>query len=130
MSMSRDLKPAVETPTKTVDDYLAEAPVNVRAALAKLRKTIKSTAPAAVESISYGVAGFKYKNKPLVYFGYWKAHCSLYGIRSRFVEAHAEELAGYELHKGSIRFTPEQPLSLDLIRKLVRSRVAEIEQSS
>ena len=45
-------KPAAKTThAKTVDDYLAAAPKDKRAALMKLRKTIKAAAPKATEGM-------------------------------------------------------------------------------
>ncbi|TME74786.1 MAG: DUF1801 domain-containing protein [Chloroflexi bacterium] len=65
---------------KTVDDYLAEAPKDKRAALIKLRKAIRAAAPNATEGLGYGMAVFKHPNgKPLVYLAYWKDHCALMG---------------------------------------------------
>lgn len=44
------MKPAAKTThTKTVDSYLAASPKDKRAALMKLRKTIKAAAPKATE---------------------------------------------------------------------------------
>ncbi len=51
-------KPAAKaTHPKPVADYLAAAPNDTRAALMRLRKTIKAAAPKAKESISYGIVG-------------------------------------------------------------------------
>jgi uncharacterized protein YdhG (YjbR/CyaY superfamily) len=128
MAIQTRKKPAAKTgPTKTVDDYLAAAPADKRAALMKLRKTIKAAAPKATEGISYGVVGFKHNGKRLVYFGYAKSHCALYGSTRRFVDAHTAELKAYDLSKGTIRFTPEQPLPDRLVTKMIRARIAEIE---
>ena len=41
---------------KTVAEYLAGAPADKRAALLKLRKTIKGAAPKATESVSYATS--------------------------------------------------------------------------
>ncbi len=120
---------AKTTHTKTVDDYVAAAPKDKRAALMKLRNTIKAAAPKATEGISYGIAMFKHKGKPLVYFGYWKAHCALYGMGSSFIDAHAGELKAYGLSKGTIRFPADKPLPVRLVTKIVKARIAEIEKA-
>jgi uncharacterized protein YdhG (YjbR/CyaY superfamily) len=116
------------TAVKTVDDYLAAAPTDKRAALLKLRKTIKAAAPKASEGISYGIVGFKIRRKPVVYFGYWQAHYALYGMGSRVTAAHAAELKDYVLSKGTIQFPAGKPLPYRLVTKLVKARVAEIEK--
>ena len=116
--------------TKTVDEYLAAAPKDKRAALLKLRKTIKAAAPKATESMSYGIAAFKHSSgKPLIYFGYWKDHCALYGTGRAVIEAHAAELKAYDLSKGTIRFAADKPLPGRLVTKIVKARIAEIERA-
>jgi uncharacterized protein YdhG (YjbR/CyaY superfamily) len=124
-------KPAANTAhTKTVDDYLAAAPKDKRAALMKLRKTIKAAAPQATESMSYGVAAFKHPGgKPIIYFGYWKDHYALYGIGSAFIKTHAAELKAYDVSKGTIRFPLDKPLPHRLVTKIVKARIAEIEKA-
>jgi uncharacterized protein YdhG (YjbR/CyaY superfamily) len=124
-------KPATKTKRpKTVDDYLAAAPKDKRAALMKLRKTIKAAAPKATEGMSYGIVGYKQNGKYLVYFGYWKAHIALYGTGSRFIEAHTAELKPYVQSKGTIQFPAEKALPYGLVTRIVKTRVAEIEKTA
>ena len=108
----------------TIEEYLAPLPADQRKALEKLRATIKSAAPDAAESISYGVPTFKHKGKPLIYFGAAKKHLSVYGPA---VVAHEDELAGFDTSKGTIRFQPGKPLPAALVKKLVKERMMEIE---
>ncbi len=129
MATHTGTKPAAKMDTKTVADYLAAAPKDKRAALKKVRKAIKAAAPKATEGMSYGLLGFKHNGKPLVYLGYAKAHCALYGSTGRFVEAHKAELKAYELSKGTIRFPADHPLPDRLVTKMIRARVAEIESA-
>jgi uncharacterized protein YdhG (YjbR/CyaY superfamily) len=120
---------AKATAAKTVDEYVAAAPPDKRATLTRLRKTIKAAAPKASESLSYGIVGFKLNRKPVVYFGYWKAHYALYGMGSRVTDAHAAELKSYALSKGTIQFPANKPLPYRLVTKMVKARVAEIEKA-
>ena len=120
---------AKTTPAKTVDDYIASAPKDKRAALTKLRKTIKAAAPKATESISYEMAGFKQYGKRVAYFAYWKAHVALYGTSSSFIDAHAAELRPYLVSKGTIQFPADKPLPYGLVTKIVKARIAEIEKA-
>jgi uncharacterized protein YdhG (YjbR/CyaY superfamily) len=130
MATQTTKKPAAKiTPTKTIHDYLAAAPKDKRAALMKLRKTIRAAAPKATEGISYGVVGFKHNGKPLVYFGYAKNHCALYGGGSSFIDAHAAELKAYKLSKGTIRFPADKPLPERLVTKIVNARIAAIDKA-
>jgi uncharacterized protein YdhG (YjbR/CyaY superfamily) len=113
----------------TVDDYLAGVPKDVRAALGKLRKTIKAAAPRATEGISYQVPVFKLDGKPLVGFGAATAHCTLFVMStSAAMRARLAELKNYEVGGGSIRFLPDKPLPAALVTKLVKARIAEVQK--
>jgi uncharacterized protein YdhG (YjbR/CyaY superfamily) len=114
---------------KTVDDYIASAPKGKRATLTKLRQTIKAAAPKATEIVSYGMAGFKQDGKRVAYFAYWKAHTALYGMSRKFIVAHATELKPYVQTKGTLQFPADKPLPYGLVTKIVKARVAEIEQA-
>ena len=113
----------------TVDDYIAAAPKDKRAALTKLRRTIKSAAPKATEIISYGMVGYKQGAKRVAYFAHWKAHIALYGTSSTFIKAHAGELKPYVQTKGTLQFPAGKPLPYGLVTKIVKARVAEIEKA-
>jgi uncharacterized protein YdhG (YjbR/CyaY superfamily) len=121
---------AKAAPAKTVDEYLAAAPSDKRAALTKLRQAIKAAAPKATESISYGIVGYKQNGERIAYFGYWKEHIALYGTSSRFIKAHAAELKPYVQSKGTIQFPWDMPLPVGLVTKIVKARVAEITSGS
>jgi uncharacterized protein YdhG (YjbR/CyaY superfamily) len=109
---------------RTIDEYLAAVSADKRSALESLRKTIRAAAPAAEECISYGVAAFRL-NGMLVGFGATGKHCAFYLMSATTVDAHKEELAGYDTSKGTIRFQPDRPLPASLVRKLVKARIAE-----
>jgi uncharacterized protein YdhG (YjbR/CyaY superfamily) len=112
---------------ENIDEYLASINDDKRAALERLRKTIKSAAPKAEECISYGLAAFRLDGRPLVAFGAALNYCAFYPMSSSTVTAHRKELEGYDTSKGTIRFTVEKPLPASLVRKLVRARIAENE---
>jgi uncharacterized protein YdhG (YjbR/CyaY superfamily) len=109
---------------RTVDEYLAPLSNEKRAALEKLRKTIRSAAPAAEECISYGIPAFRLGGRMLLAFGAAANHCALYA-GALPLEAHKKELEAYDTSKGTIRFQTERPLPATLVRKLVKTRVAE-----
>jgi len=111
---------------KDVDEVLAGLPAGQRAALQRLRETIRSAAPGAVEGFSYGLPAFRLNGRPLVAYGAAKGHCSFFPMSPALIEAHGGELAGYDTAKGTIRFTPEKPLPADLVQRIVRARVEEL----
>jgi uncharacterized protein YdhG (YjbR/CyaY superfamily) len=110
---------------KTIDEYLATLSDEKRAALEKLRKTIKAVAPKAEECISYRLPAFRLHGKMLVAFGATANHCAFYPMSSSTVEAFKDELKGYDTSKGTIRFQADKPLPASLVRKLVKARIAE-----
>jgi uncharacterized protein YdhG (YjbR/CyaY superfamily) len=61
----------------------------------------------------------------LLGFGAAASHCALYLMSATTVAAHQPALAGYDLSKGTIRFSPDKPLPTALVRRLVKARVAE-----
>lgn len=109
---------------KTIDDYLARVSATQRAALEKLRRDIKAAAPAAEECISHDIPGYRLGSRLLVSFGAAKNHCALYP-GAHPIRAHEDELAGYDLAKGTIRFPAEKPLPAGLVKKLVKTRMAQ-----
>ena len=118
------------TKAKTVGAYITAAPKDRRAALTRLRKTIKVAAPKATEAISYGMAGYKHNGKYLIYFAYWKTHVALYGMGSHVLKAFAAELTPYVQSKGTIQLPADEPLPYGLVTKMVKTRIAEIEDAS
>ena len=61
----------------------------------------------------------------LVAFGATANHCAFYLMSSSTVEAHKDELKGYDTSKGTIRFNPDKLPPVALLRKLVKARMAE-----
>jgi uncharacterized protein YdhG (YjbR/CyaY superfamily) len=110
-----------------IDSYIAAAPETARATLNAMRKAIQAAVPDAVESIGYGMPTFKYRGRALAYLGAWKGHCALYGMA---LDPHREALAAYVVEKGTIRFPHGTPLPEALVRRLLESRVAEIEAAA
>jgi uncharacterized protein YdhG (YjbR/CyaY superfamily) len=115
---------AVSAKPQTIDEYLAPLSAEKRAALEKLRKAIKSAAPGAEECISYQIPGFRLGGRLLVSFGAAANHCAFYP-GARPVKVHSDELEAYETSKGTIRFPADSPLPATLVRKLVKTRIAE-----
>lgn len=108
----------------TVDDYIKSVPAAQQKRLKQLRAVVKKAAPAAVESISYGMPGYKLEGRPLVYFAAAKSHIGFYALPTGHAKFKAE-LAAYRQGKGSVQFPDDEPLPLDLITRMVHFRVQE-----
>jgi uncharacterized protein YdhG (YjbR/CyaY superfamily) len=113
-----------------IDAYLAAVPDGARAALEDLRATIAEVAPDALEALAYGVPAFRYRGRPLVSFGAARSHCAFYVQSPALMDAHRDELAGYDTSKGTIRFQASQPLPRELVTMLVRGRMAETDAAA
>jgi uncharacterized protein YdhG (YjbR/CyaY superfamily) len=109
---------------KTIDQYLARIDPAQRAALNRLRKAIRAAAPRAEECISYQLPAFRLDGRMLVWFGAGTNHCSFYP--GAVVQQFKQLLKQYDLSKGTVRFQPDHPIPLALVRKLVRARIAQI----
>lgn len=109
---------------QTIDEYLAPLSSEKRAALEKLRRAVRSAAPRAEECISYQIPAFRLGGRLLVAFGAAANHCAFYP-GSFPVETHKDELKAYDTSKGTIRFRADSPLPAALVRKLVKTRIAE-----
>jgi len=105
-----------------VADYLSRVPEPQREALERLRRTIKSIVPDAVEVISYQIPTFKRDGRMLVSYAAFKKHCSFFPGAGP-IEMHAKDLKSFQTSKGTIQFTPEHPLPTVLVKKLVKTRI-------
>jgi uncharacterized protein YdhG (YjbR/CyaY superfamily) len=113
-------------PAATVDDYLAELPEDSRAALQKLRETIKAAAPLAEERISYGMPGYYYHGR-LVFFAAQKNFLSFYGVSRELLDSLGSELEPFEISGTTIHFTAKNPLPAKLVEKIVKARIEQNE---
>lgn len=109
---------------KTIGDYLKQISPDKRAALQKLRRSIKAAVPKAEEIISYGMPAFRYEGRVLVWFGAGANHCAFYP-GAYPIAKHKDKLKTYKTSKGTIRFSPDKPLPASLVRTLVKARIAE-----
>ena len=112
-----------------IDGYIASFPAEVRGRLEEIRAIVRTTAPDAVETISYAIPTFDLDGEHLVHFAGFKNHVGFYPIPSG-MEAFKEELSAYKTGKGSVQFPLDEPLPADLIRRIVIFRVGEVTQAS
>lgn len=108
---------------QTIDDYIEQAPEAVQEILQQLRTVIHEEAPEVQEAIKYQMPTFVL-NGNLVHFAAFKHHIGFYPVPSG-IAAFQQELSAYKQGKGSIQFPLDQPMPYDLIRRIVRFRVAE-----
>jgi len=109
----------------TIDEYLAAVKGEKRAALDKLRKTIRGIVPKAEECISYGIPAFSLDGNIVAGFAATKKGCSYFPFSGSTLGSLAEEVEDYEQTKSSLHFDPAAPLPATLVRKLIKARIAE-----
>ena len=106
--------------------YIAALPPDSRRIIKMIRETIIVAAPGASEHFSYGIPGFRFHGKPLMWYAGWKQHVGMYPMTATIKRANAAGLKGYEVSKGAVRFPLTKPPSTALIKQLVKARLAEI----
>jgi uncharacterized protein YdhG (YjbR/CyaY superfamily) len=126
LPVERDLtgEEAVEKP-KSVESYLKSLPADQRSAVQKLRETIAATAPEAEEGITYSMPGFLLGGKGFVGYMAFKDHYSFFPMSPKAIDAHRDELGDRVTGKGTISFEYGKRLPTALVKKVVRTRLAE-----
>lgn len=104
--------------TTTIDEYIADCPKNVQPHLEKVRAAIRKAAPDAEEAIKYGMPTFVLQGN-LIHFAGWTNHVGLYP-GSKPIEIFMDELAKYEISKGTVRFPLDKPIPYGLIGKITK----------
>ena len=113
-----------DTRVKDIDSYMALVPQEMKPLLEKMRQAIRKAAPKAEELISYGMPAFRYHGM-LVYFAAFTKHCSFFPGNAGLIQEMKEDLKRFKTSKGTIRFTPENPLPATLVTKMVKIRVKQ-----
>ena len=108
----------------TVDEYMEALPEDARAVLAKVRQTLLKAIPGAEEVISYQIPTIKSDGR-VFHYAAWKQHYSLYPMTESLLEVFGEELAAYEVKKGTIRFPYDRPVPVKLITAMAKFRTNE-----
>ncbi len=108
----------------SIDEYVAGFTPATQELLREVRAVIAAAAPGAVETISYAIPTFDLHGRHLVHFAAFKSHLGLYPTAAG-VAAFAAELAAYKSSKGAVQFPLDEPLPLDLIRRIVEARVRQ-----
>jgi uncharacterized protein YdhG (YjbR/CyaY superfamily) len=109
-------------PENPIDNYLAHVPDEKRAVLEALRERVRAIVPDAEEVISYGLPAFRVEGKVVIGFKANKNDYSIYPFSGGAAQRFPEELQGRTMTSGSIHFTPEDPISDDLLRRIIAWR--------
>ena len=103
-----------------ITDYIQNAPADVREKLTAMRDAILSIVPEATEKISYGMPTF-FLNGNLVHFAAFKNHIGFYPGADGIANF-AAEFGAYKFSKGAVQFPLDQPLPLELVKRITAFR--------
>jgi uncharacterized protein YdhG (YjbR/CyaY superfamily) len=109
----------------SVDEYMAGLPEDRRAAMERLRSTIRAAAPAATEAISYNMPAFRLNDRFFVSYEAFKRHYSLFPWTDAMLEELGEKLRPYAVGKGTLRFPADQPIPVGLVTRIIKIRLRE-----
>ncbi|MBR6206783.1 MAG: DUF1801 domain-containing protein [Oscillospiraceae bacterium] len=101
---------------QNIDEYIAAQDEKIRPRLNEIRAVLQSALPEASERISWSMPTY-WKGRNIIHFAAFKKHLGLYP-GGEATEVFAEELAGYDVSKGTIRLPYDRELPVELIRKI------------
>jgi uncharacterized protein YdhG (YjbR/CyaY superfamily) len=71
---------------------------------------------------------YRLHGERMLFFAGWKRHYSLYPATKRIIATFKEELAPYEISKGTIRFRLSEAVPVKLIERIAKFRAKEVSQ--
>ena len=108
-----------------IDQYLDALEEPKRATLALLRQTILDVLPEAEQGISYGVPAFKVRGKTIAGFAAFKNHLSYLPHSGSVFPQLKEQLKGYSMSTGALRFDIDHVLPAFLVERLIAVRLQQ-----
>lgn len=115
---------------KTIDEYLAAVGPEQRVTLDELRRTIHTVMPKVEECISYSMPAFRFEGHVVAGFLATKKGCSYFPFSGTTLATLADALAAYEQTKSALHFDTNRPLPTALVRKLLKTRIAETQSQA
>ncbi|MFI2364186.1 iron chaperone [Promicromonospora sp. NPDC019610] len=108
-------------------EYIAGLDGPAKDAVEHVRARALELVPDAEEGMSYGMAALRYRGSPLVSARATAKHIGLHPFSPPAIDALAPDLTDFSTSKGTVRFTPDQPLPDDVLDRLVLFRRDEID---
>jgi uncharacterized protein YdhG (YjbR/CyaY superfamily) len=115
-----------KTKFRSVKEYIASKPKEMRTILERVRGAIRRAVPGAEETMAYQMPTYMLDGVPVLYFAGWKQHYSLYPASEALIAAFRDELAGYQRTKATIGFPLSEPVPVRLIERIARFRAAQL----
>lgn len=115
------------TKPETVGEYIDHAPEGTQEKLREIRACLREIAPDAEEGLKWGTPAFSL-DRILFTYGGFKQHIGFYPTPD-VIREFEDELEGYETSKSTIKFPLDEPLPVDLIKKIAAFRVKEVKEN-
>jgi len=121
------LRPVTPVPKRSaeIDAIHAACAPPVRRALEAIRRAVHAAVPGAEEYLTYGMPAVRFEGKPLVAWRAAAKHCAFHPLSGSTVAACGSLLDDFDTSPGTVRFSPERPLSAALVKRMVGLRIAE-----
>jgi uncharacterized protein YdhG (YjbR/CyaY superfamily) len=109
-----------------IDAYLETVPALQREVLSVLRARILDAVPESEEGISYRVPAFRVEGTVVAGFASFTNHMSYLPFSGSVLSQLSGEIAAFTYTKSALHFTVDNPLSDDLVKRLIAVRWSEI----
>jgi len=109
-----------------IDTYLAGVDEPGRSTLEALRRSILAVVPDAEQCISYGMPAFRVDGKVVAGFAAFRHHLAYLPHSGDVLDDLGDDLAAFRRTAGSLHFAEDEPLPDDLVRRLVRAKLARL----
>jgi uncharacterized protein YdhG (YjbR/CyaY superfamily) len=110
----------------TVEEYIDNLPPERRGPFAELRRAVTEAAPEATESIAYQMPALRsHGGQFLVSYASYTRHYSLFPASEAVIEELGADLVPHLSGKGTIQFRADEPIPLELVKRVVEIRVRE-----
>ena len=106
-----------------IDDYLKKVAPAKREQLERIRLLAKEIVPDAEETISYKMPTLTYAGKAFLGFDAHANHIGIYPYSGKVIPQLKDELQDYEVSKGAIRMPLDKPISKQLLKLLITTRL-------
>lgn len=110
-----------------IDEYISAAPENAQQKLKEIRTILKDIAPNASEELKWGYPAFV-ENRILFSYAAFKNHLNFFPTAPA-MQPFLKELANYKTNKDSIQFPYDEPLPIELIKKIAEYRVSDLKEN-
>lgn len=109
-------------------DYIETLAEPQRSAVAAVYRRARGLVPDAEDSQSYGMPALRYRGKPLVAVKVASGHIGLFPFSPEAIDAVRDDLAGFDLSKGTIRFTADHPIPDEVLDRVIMARRSQIDR--